>query len=874
MDQRSIELLEFPAIRARLAAATSFGPSRRLAEALEPSNDPVLVARSLDETDQARALVEERPGVGIGAAHDIGPAIERAARGGRLEPAQFLEIATTLDATSRLATLLADERRPLLRELGRELHALPALRSTLARSFDPVGELLDTASPRLGGLRSAVRVAYDRLRRRLDALVGSELGNALQEPIITLRNGRYVVPVKSEARSRVKGIVHDASGSGQTLFIEPLVAVELGNAWREAQVAEAEEIARILDELSAFVAANADALRETLEALAQFDFWAAKASLAAEMRASRAETTERTEAILLSARHPGLTGTVIPIDIRLGDGYTALVVTGPNTGGKTVTLRTLGLLSLMHQAGLHVPAEPGSRLPVWRDVFADIGDEQSIAQSLSTFSGHLRSITRIVEAAGPGTLVLLDELGAGTDPTEGSALAQALLDHFIRAGALVAATTHYAELKAYAHTTPEARNAAVEFDLETLSPTYRLTIGLPGGSQAFAIAERLGLPEPIVADARSRLSEAQRSFEATLASIKATEGETGEALDRARAAELRATEALRVAQEERRRARRERDEAVRAARARGGADRRRPAHRGPDQPRGARARDRHRRRPSTRRWPGPRASSPGSRPAMRRTGRSPSPYVERRWRLGERARSRVRRLGGPDRGPRARWQARDPRGGRDAGHGRCRRPRPLDRRRRGTGPRRERSRPLSLEHERGRAPHRSGTVRRVIARPSRRPGRRSARGAQPLPRRRRPGRARQGPDHPRDGDRRGARRGPVDGEQPPAGEVDAARSARRRRRRGDDRRVLTAARRQGPGGQRGLGVFLGRGVRDGSIVSATRVGRERDAGRRRGGRGRARRTGRRRPAACRADTSRVGWNGAPQVRPNGAKELL
>jgi DNA mismatch repair protein MutS2 len=638
MDQRSIVLLEFPAIRERLAAATSFGPSRRLAEALEPSNEAVLVARALDETDQTRALLEERPGVGIGAAHDIGPAIERAARGGRLEPAQFLEIATTLDATSRLAGFLADERRPLLRELGGELHALPALRSTLARSFDPVGELLDTASPRLGGLRSAVRVAYDRLRRRLDALVGSELGNALQEPIITLRNGRYVVPVKSEARSRVKGIVHDASGSGQTLFIEPLVAVELGNAWREAQVAEAEEIARILDELSALVAANADALRETIAALAQFDFWAAKASLGAEMRASRPETTERTEAILLSARHPGLSGTVIPIDIRLGDGYTALVVTGPNTGGKTVTLRTLGLLSLMHQAGLHVPAEPGSRLPIWRDVFADIGDEQSIAQSLSTFSGHLRSITRIVEAAGPGTLVLLDELGAGTDPTEGSALAQALLDHFIRAGALVAATTHYAELKAYAHTTPQARNAAVEFDLETLSPTYRLTIGLPGGSQAFAIAERLGLPEAIVSDARSRLSEAQRSFEATLASIKATEGETGEALDRAREAEIRATEALRIAQEERRRARQERDDAVRAARL--------EAERIVED---LRTEVRTRREaleretvtaPALEETLAHAEGSLARLPASEETEEaSAEPYVERRWQLGERARS-------------------------------------------------------------------------------------------------------------------------------------------------------------------------------------------------------------------------------------------
>ncbi len=380
--------------------------------------------------------------------------MERAARGGRLDPAQFLEIAETLDATARLASHLADDRRPLLHGLARELHALPALRSTLARSFDPMGELLDTASPRLGGLRAAVRVAYERLRRRLDALVGAELGSALQEPIITLRNGRYVVPVKAEARARVKGIVHDASGSGQTLFIEPLVAVELGNAWREAQVAEQEEIARILDELSAFVAANAVALRETLDALARFDLWAARASLAGEMDAVRAETADRPEVILLSARHPGLAGRVVPIDVRIGDGYTALVVTGPNTGGKTVTLRTLGLLSLMHQSGLHIPAAAGSRLPIWSDIFADIGDEQSVAQSLSTFSGHLRRITTIVDAAGPGTLVLLDELGAGTDPTEGSALAQALLDHFIRAGAIVAATTHYAELKAYAHTTP------------------------------------------------------------------------------------------------------------------------------------------------------------------------------------------------------------------------------------------------------------------------------------------------------------------------------------------------------------------------------------------------------------------------------------
>jgi DNA mismatch repair protein MutS2 len=566
MDTRSIALLEFPAVRARLAEKTSFDPSRRMAEALVPSDDPVIVRRSLDETDQARSLLQDRPGVGIGAAHDIDPWVGRAVRGGRLDPQQFLEIAETLDATARLATSLAEERRPLLRDLGRRLHPLPALRSTLLRSFDPTGELLDTASPRLGALRATVRVAYDRLRRRLDTLVGSELGGALQEPIVTLRNGRYVVPVRAEARGRVKGIVHDASGSGQTLFVEPLVVVELGNAWREAQSAVEEEEGRILDELSALVGANATMLRETLEALAQFDLWAAKAQLAAELDGVRPAESAGHEVVLLSARHPGLTGRVVPIDLRLGDGYTALVITGPNTGGKTVALRTLGLLALMHQSGLHIPAESGSALPVFHDVFADIGDEQSIAQSLSTFSGHLRSIIRIVEHAGPGTLVLLDELGAGTDPTEGSALAQALLDHFIRSGALVAATTHYAEIKVYAHETPAARNANVEFDLETLSPTYRLTIGLPGGSQAFAIAERLGLPDAIVSDARSRLSENERAFEETLASIRKQEGEIAEAVERARSAELKATEALRSADEERRRARRERDEAVRAAR--------------------------------------------------------------------------------------------------------------------------------------------------------------------------------------------------------------------------------------------------------------------------------------------------------------------
>jgi DNA mismatch repair protein MutS2 len=567
LDRRSLALLEYPIVRARLAAATGFGPGRDLAEALEPSTERVIVARGLEETSQTRGFVSGHPGAGIGGAKDIGPWIERAARGGRLDPMHFLDIVATLEAATRLGDALMSDRRPLLHELAREIHPLPSLQNTLQRSFDPTGELLDTASPRLGGLRRAVRVAYERLRSRLDQFIHSgELAGSLQEPIVTLRGGRYVIPIRADAKGKVKGIVHDASGSGQTLFVEPLVAVEMGNAWREAKVAEQAEIERILDELSMVVAGQAGPLRETLDALARFDFWAAKAKLAEEMDAIPAEIAGRPEIVLLGARHPGLTGHVIPVDIRLGGEYAALLITGPNTGGKTVALRTLGLLSLMHQSGLHVPADAGTKLPILDDIYADIGDEQSVAQSLSTFSGHLRSIVRIVDAAGPNKLILLDELGAGTDPTEGSALAQALLDYFIRSGALIAATTHYAELKLYAHTTPKARNASVEFDVETLRPTYKLTFGLPGQSQAFAIAERLGLPGPIVDDARSRLTEEQQAFEETLASIRATQAETADALIQARSAEDRARTALASAEEERRRARKERDEAVKAAR--------------------------------------------------------------------------------------------------------------------------------------------------------------------------------------------------------------------------------------------------------------------------------------------------------------------
>ena len=777
MDAKSLGLLEMPLVRARLAAATSFDPSRRLAEALEPSNDPVIVARWLDETDEARALLQERPGVGIGGAHDIGPATERAARGGRLEAAQFVAIGETLEAASRLAEALAGERRPLLRDLGRAIQPLPALRSVLDRSFDPAGELLDSASPRLGGLRRAVRIAYERLRARLDTLVhSSELGGALQEPIITLRNGRYVVPVRAEARGKVKGIVHDASGSGQTLFVEPIVAVELGNAWREAQLAEQVEVERILDELSALVGAQAPALRSTLEALARFDLWSAKARLAAEMDATRAATSPTPRIVLKGARHPGLAGRVVPIDIELGGEFTALVITGPNTGGKTVTLRTIGLLCLMHQTGLHVPAEAGSSLPVLRDVFADIGDEQSIAQSLSTFSGHLRSITRIVGAAGPDTLVLLDELGAGTDPTEGSALAQALLDHFIRAGALVAATTHYAELKVYAHATPAARNASVEFDLETLSPTYRVSIGLPGTSHAFAIAERLGLPPAIVDDARSRLSEGQVAFEETLASIREHEGEAVEALARARAAEAKALERAapggRGATEGATRARRGGEGRAR----RGRPDRRVDARGGPRRPEAARARDAHGAGTGQDRRRDRRACSRSCR-RSRSPPPSRQPATPVAWRVGMRARSRTRgwegRVAALERGGR---RATLEVGGMRVTVGR-RRPRPGHEPRRGApAPARRPARRRADRLHPG-AAARPGPDDRVVARPPGGTRRGGAGAARALSRRRVARRAPAGDDRPRPRHRRPPGRGAEPRLGPPARPVLAARRA-------------------------------------------------------------------------------------------------
>ena len=538
-DAATLRALEFAAIASELAARTAFAPSRELAEATLPMADATLVGLLQEQTDEATKLIEDQAQAGIGGARDIRAPLERARRGGRLAAPELLDIGETLRAAGSLGQRLAGWRGRHLAELAEALADIPALRERIERSVDDAGEVLDSASSELAAIRKRLRTAQDRVRERLNAMLrSSDMAGLVGEPIVTVRANRYVIPIRAEAKGRVKGIVHDQSASGATLFVEPLSVVELNNTWTQALLDEEREEERILDELSREVEASGEAIADALGALATADLWMARARLGRDLDAVRPAIADDA-AELLSARHPLLGPGAVPIDVRLGDrfGYRAIVVTGPNTGGKTVSLKTLGLLALMHQAGLRVPAAEGARLPVYRRVMADIGDEQSIAQSLSTFSSHLRHVVEFVAEADAGTLVLLDEVGAGTDPTEGSALAMAVVAHLLERGAWIVATTHYAELKSFAETHPGVTNAAVEFDVATLRPTYRLTIGLPGKSQAFAIAERLGLPAAILEDARGRLSDEAASMEATLARIEAAERERGEALERARLAE-------------------------------------------------------------------------------------------------------------------------------------------------------------------------------------------------------------------------------------------------------------------------------------------------------------------------------------------------
>lgn len=512
-DAHTLQVLELDYVRQEWArrADTPFGQEHALTRPL--SHDEMLITLRLQETDDAARLLQREPPPPV-RRFEPRPALQKAEKGGILSPEELLSVQQLLQ-TARLHKshlLPRAERYPHLARHAERLHTLSALEKQIAQCIAPSGEVLDTASERLAQLRRDQQRLHKRITEELQRLIHS-LRDALQEPHYTLRNGRYCLPVRSTSRSRVKGIVHDSSTSGATLFIEPEPLIELGNRLRELQAAERDEIDAILYGLSRAVEAESDALHETLDALTHIDAALAAGRLALDWNCTLPTLNTQGAWNLRKARHPIIPpAQVQPIDIEVGREWLGVLITGPNTGGKTVSLKTLGLLTLMTLLGLHIPAADGSQVAIPNGIYADIGDEQSLQQSLSTFSGHMRHIIRYLQSAERYSLVLLDELGAGTDPTEGAALARALLQTLLEREARVVATTHYGELKAFAHRHPHLINAAMEFDLETLQPTYRLLMGVPGASHAIEIARRLGLP-PRVAQ---RATEALGVQEATL----------------------------------------------------------------------------------------------------------------------------------------------------------------------------------------------------------------------------------------------------------------------------------------------------------------------------------------------------------------------
>ncbi len=529
MLQRHLSTLEFDKILAMVASHTTFSASRELADGLVPATDEAEVVRAQDATEEARRLLEVRPNTGVRGAKDVTTHTRRATVGGSLRPHELLEVATTLAAGRSIKNLLLRQeiKAPVLARTARQIPDLTELEDAIGSALDDEGRVLDGASDRLRSIRMDLRAAYDRLMRRLNELIArGSIQEALQEPIITMRAGRYVLAVKSDFRGRVRGIVHDQSGSGATLFVEPLETVELANRWRQHGIEEEREIERILLDLSGRVGASQYGVLDTVQALARIDLAFAAGKLALQMEAVRpalhpigARSLQDGVVHLVDARHPLLRGDVVPLTIEIGRAFDVLLITGPNTGGKTVALKTVGLLALMAQAGLQIPAAEGSRLSIFSGIYADIGDEQSIAQNLSTFSSHITRIVEILKSADAQSLVLLDEIGAGTDPQEGSALSQAVLEHLVEARVYTIATSHYSELKNFAYATPRVENASVEFDPETLRPTYRLTIGLPGRSNALAIAQHLGMPEEVIARARERIHPTQQRAEELLGDI-------------------------------------------------------------------------------------------------------------------------------------------------------------------------------------------------------------------------------------------------------------------------------------------------------------------------------------------------------------------
>ncbi len=525
MNQKALETLEYKKIIAQLKREMGSAASAKLADELTPLTSEKIIKEELRSTTEAVDLIVRKGPLPTGGLYDIREALLLAKKGGSLTMRQLLEVQNVLGISSEVVAFMHDDALPELKYIGEMVDLIvefTALEKEISRCILTEDEMADNASPKLKDIRRSIHQQNQAIKNKLSRIITSSSNKTyLQDAIVTMRDGRYVIPVKQEYRSFFPGMVHDQSKGGATLFIEPQGVVELNNKLRELEVEEQLEIARILAELSSRVAEHYREIRSNLKLLIKLDFIMAKGKLSCKMHASEPKIDADGELRLISARHPLIEyKKAVPVDIRIGGDYRTLIITGPNTGGKTVSLKTAGLLVMMAQSGLHIPASHASTLPIFGEVFADIGDEQSIEQSLSTFSSHMKNIVSIIDKASYDSLVLVDELGAGTDPTEGAALAIAILERFYDSGALTMATTHYNELKKYALATSGVENAAMEFDVETLTPTYRLLIGVPGKSNAFEISKKLGLSESVIERASEHIKHGDMEFENVISSIE------------------------------------------------------------------------------------------------------------------------------------------------------------------------------------------------------------------------------------------------------------------------------------------------------------------------------------------------------------------
>ena len=567
--EKSLLKLELDQVLAMLSSCAESQGGKEACLKLRPSSDLEEVQLMLQQTTDASDLCTRKGNPAFGSVSDVSASLERADRGGSLQPVELLRIASILRCARNVKGYVSDDEKATC--LDALFHALTPNKYLEDRIFGAIlseEEIADNASPELADIRRHMRIQAGKIRDNLQKIISSPAySKFLRDPIITIRQGRYVVPVKAECKNDIPGLVHDVSATGSTYFVEPMSAVNANNALRELEIKEKKEIERILAELSAEAAGYRDAINMDYSMLVQLDVIFAKAKLGYQMRAWAPIVNDRGRIELRNARHPLIDPkTVVPISVRLGSDFDTLIITGPNTGGKTVTLKTIGLLTLMAECGLHIPAGDGSQISTFDAILADIGDEQSIAQSLSTFSSHMRTIVDVVAQCDDRTLVLFDELGAGTDPAEGAALAMAIIEFCRKMRSLVVATTHYAELKLYAMRTKGVINASCEFDVETLRPTYKLLLGIPGKSNAFAISRKLGLAEEVLKEANDLVGKSDKDFEDALSQLEQQRQQMESA--RMEAERLkRETEKIKQQSEEyNQQLRRERDKAMEAAR--------------------------------------------------------------------------------------------------------------------------------------------------------------------------------------------------------------------------------------------------------------------------------------------------------------------